>query len=190
MQPLKIVIIGDGSVGKTSLLISYTLNRFDHEYLPTIFDTYSCITSLDSQLYQLSLWDTAGQEEYDALRCLSYKNTDVFIICFSLIDPISFKNIKTKWHPELVKNYLDSTPKILVGTKLDLRNDIQTLGALAEQRRQPITFSQGHALGVEMDAYEYIECLAIKRIGVEQVFNAAIKSFLANKKEVKKCIVL
>jgi len=49
----------------------------------------------------LSLWDTAGQEDYDRLRPLSYPQTDVFLICFSVISPVSFSNVRTKWWPEV-----------------------------------------------------------------------------------------
>ena len=76
---LKIVAVGDGAVGKTSLLMSYSNNRFPRDYVPTVFDNYSREVLVDNQEVQMNLWDTAGQEHYDRLRPLAYPNTDVFL---------------------------------------------------------------------------------------------------------------
>jgi small GTP-binding protein len=100
---LKTVFIGDGAVGKTCMLISYCKNAFPEDFVPTVFDNYYAIVMVNDQQLEFGLWDTAGEEEYDQLRPLSYPGTDVFAICFSLINKTSFDNVLTKWIPEMTR---------------------------------------------------------------------------------------
>uniref|UniRef100_A0A7N5K0S5 Rac family small GTPase 2 n=1 Tax=Ailuropoda melanoleuca TaxID=9646 RepID=A0A7N5K0S5_AILME len=116
---------------------------------PHRFDNYSANVMVDSKPVNLGLWDTAGQEDYDRLRPLSYPQTDVFLICFSLVSPASYENVRAKWFPE-VRHHCPSTPIILVGTKLDLRDDKDTIERLKEKKLAPITYPQGLALAKEI----------------------------------------
>eukprot|EP00026_Physarum_polycephalum_P014326 Phypoly_transcript_14827.p1 GENE.Phypoly_transcript_14827~~Phypoly_transcript_14827.p1 ORF type:complete len:142 (+),score=8.83 Phypoly_transcript_14827:268-693(+) len=91
---------------------------------------------IEDKVYNLGLWDTAGQEEYDKMRTVSYPHTDVFVLCFSLVHPMSFDNVRNRWFPEL-KEYCPESPILLVGTKQDLVTDEATLQALAKQGLTP-----------------------------------------------------
>jgi small GTP-binding protein len=105
------------------------------------FDNYSANVMVDGKPVNLGLWDTAGQEDYDRLRPLSYPQTDVFLICFSLVSAVSFENVRTKWYKE-IRHHCPNTPIILVGTKMDLRDDKNTLEKLREKKMGPISHAQ------------------------------------------------
>ena len=96
MQTIKCVIVGDDTVGKTTLIISYTAKAFPGEGIPTAIANYSTTVTVDEKVANIDLWDTAGQDEYDRLRPMSYTQADVFLICFSLVSPASFDNVKSK----------------------------------------------------------------------------------------------
>ncbi|XP_041919778.1 rho-related GTP-binding protein RhoG-like [Alosa pseudoharengus] len=177
MQSIKCVVVGDGAVGKTCLLISYTTNAFPSEYIPTVFDNYSSQVTVDSRTISLNLWDTAGQEEYDRLRTLSYPQTNVFVICFSIASPPSYENVKHKWHPE-VTHHCPNTPILLVGTKKDLRNDPEIQKKLKDQNQTTVTLQQGQALARQIQAIKYLECSALNQDGIKEVFAEAVRAFL------------
>jgi len=177
-QDIKVMVVGDGNVGKTCLLISYTTNSFPGEYVPTVFDNYNANAIVDGVPVNLGLWDTAGSEEYNTLRPLSYPGTDVFIICFSIFSPTSFENVIKKWFPE-IRQHMDTKPPIvLVGTKLDLRNKPAALESLRANGEEPISPEMGEQMRQEIGAYKYLECSALTQEGLAVVFEEAIRVVL------------
>ena len=96
-----------------------------------VFDNYAVTVMIGGEPYTLGLFDTAGQEDYDRLRPLSYPQTDVFLVCFSVVSPSSFENVKEKWVPEIT-HHCQKTPFLLVGTQIDLRDDAATVEKLGE----------------------------------------------------------
>lgn len=191
-RPIKCVVVGDGTVGKTCMLISYTTDSFPGEYVPTVFDNYSAPMVCDGVPVSLGLWDTAGQEDYDRLRPLSYPQTDVFLICFSVVSPSSFENVTSKWCPE-IKHHCADAPILLVGTKIDLREDKETLQSLSDAGQVPVKREQGQKLANKIRAVKYLECSALTQRGLKQVFDEAVRAVLRPqpvRRRQRKCLLL
>jgi len=123
-------------------------------------------------VYNLGLWDTAGQEEYDKMRTVSYPHTDVFVLCFSLVHPMSFENVRNRWYPEL-KEYCPESPILLVGTKQDLTTDEETMRTLSRQNMAPISRDAAEDLVKELHLAGYLECSGLTQAGVKVVFDEA-----------------
>merc|ERR1719510_1207956 len=114
---------------------------------------------VDGRPVNLGLWDTAGQEDYDRLRPLSYPQTDVFLIAFSIISPNSFENVKSKWWPE-IQHHAPGVPLILVATK----------GITIVSRENADNRAS------EIGAVKYLECSALTQEGLKNVFDEAIRA--------------
>jgi len=168
---VKLVVVGDGAVGKTSLLISYAKNNFPTEYVPTVFENYTARKKRNDDTILLHLWDTAGQEEYDRLRPLSYPGADVVLLCFSTVSQASHDAIRDKWAPE-VNHYIPEVPHILVGTKIDLREAQHP--DPNSGKFEPITPEMGQAMAKQIKAAKYLEVSSKTRQGLEEVFVQAI----------------
>jgi len=139
---------------------------------------------------ELALWDTAGQEDYDRLRPLSYPDTDVILMCFSIDSPDSLENIPEKWTPE-VRHFCPNVPIILVGNKKDLRSDPNTLRELSKMKQEPVKQEEGRSMAEKIGAFNYLECSAKTKDGVRGVFETATRAALQVKKRKRqKCIVL
>ncbi|KAK0311434.1 RHO4 protein [Friedmanniomyces endolithicus] len=170
----KFVVVGDGGCGKTCLLISYSQGYFPEKYVPTVFENY--ITQVEHKQsgkgVELALWDTAGQEEYDRLRPLSYPETDLLFVCFAIDCPNSLENVLDKWYPEVL-HFCPTTPIILCGLKSDLRNKRNCIELLKTQGLTPVTQTQGKAVAQKMGAL-YMECSSKEMSGVHDIFETAI----------------
>lgn len=176
-RKLKCVLLGDGAVGKTSLLVSYTTNGYPTRYIPTAFDDFSAVVQVDEIPVRLQLCDTAGQDEFDKLRRFCYPKADVFVLCFSVVGPSSFQNISEKWMPE-IRQHCPSAPVVLVGTQCDLRGDVKVLIELARHQEKPVPTAAAGALAEKIGAVGYVECSALTQKNLKEVFDVSILSGL------------
>jgi len=168
----KLVIVGDGACGKTSLLSSFALGEFPKEYQPTVFDNFVAEIRLDEKPVQLALWDTAGQEEYERLRPMSYSQSHVILIAFAIDTPDSLENVTTKWIEEVRSICGPTIPVILVGCKVDLR----PTDSSASDKTSWVTREQGERVAQVIGARAYKECSALKIEGVDDVFETATRA--------------
>ncbi|XP_041502812.1 rho-related GTP-binding protein RhoF [Microtus oregoni] len=184
-KELKIVIVGDGGCGKTSLLMVYCQGSFPEHYAPSVFEKYTASVTVGNKEVTLNLYDTAGQEDYDRLRPLSYQNTHLVLICYDVMNPTSYDNVLIKWFPE-VTHFCRGTPVVLIGCKTDLRKDKEQLRKLRAAQLEPITYTQGLSACEQMRAALYLECSAKFRENVEDVFREAAKVALSALKKAQR----
>ncbi|KAI9192881.1 hypothetical protein LWI28_028921 [Acer negundo] len=155
---IKCVTVGDGAVGKTCMLICYTSNKFPTDYIPTVFDNFSANVAVDGSIVNLGLWDTA----------VNFMDSHTSVI---EILPLNF----TQWMPEL-RRFAPNVPIVLVGTKLDLRDDSRYL--VDQMGSNVVTSAQGEELRKQIGAAAYIECSSKTQQNVKAVFDTAIKVVL------------
>eukprot|EP01094_Clydonella_sp_ATCC50884_P020996 TRINITY_DN44_c0_g5_i2.p1 TRINITY_DN44_c0_g5~~TRINITY_DN44_c0_g5_i2.p1 ORF type:complete len:255 (-),score=123.27 TRINITY_DN44_c0_g5_i2:453-1217(-) len=141
-------------------------------YVPTVFENYTAQMQLEGMPILLHLWDTAGQEDYDRLRPLSYPGADVVLVCFCLVSSLTSEAVVEKWSPE-VKHYIPDVPQILVGTKVDLRN-AQEADPHADTF-DPISKEQGEAVAKEIGAVRYCELSAKTGEGLKEAFEQCVR---------------
>ena len=170
MRAVKCVLVGDEESGKTSLMRTYSENEFPSENIPRVFDNYSQTILVDGRPVSLILTDTNAHDDYDRLRPLSYPQTDVFLLCFPLNNPVSYDRVRSKWFPE-INCFCPDVPIVLVGTKLDLR-----AVELKENSGVAITTIQGSEMAEEICAIKYLECSALTQEGLTEVFDAVIRA--------------
>ncbi|KAJ2747152.1 GTP-binding protein Rho1 [Coemansia sp. BCRC 34301] len=189
----KLVIVGDGACGKTCLLIVFSKGTFPEAYVPTVFENYVADVEVDGKRVELALWDTAGQEDYDRLRPLSYPDSHVILICFAIDSPDSLDNVQEKWISEVL-HFCQGLPIILVGCKMDLRNDPRTIDELRKSNQTPVSYEKALEVSRIIGAKEYLECSAKTGEGVNEAFEAATRAALKAKdakgKKNSRCLVL
>jgi len=160
-------------------------------------DTYHAVVHVDGQPLTLELCDTPGQDDFDTLRPLVYPNTDVFLLCFSVVMPSTFQNVREKWIPE-IRSQSKKVPIVLVGTQSDLRADAKTLVGLRHSKEHPIQESEARKLAHSLGCETYVESSSLTQDNLKEVFDNAIMEGLRSRQErarkkgkkKKKCTIL
>ncbi|KAL9652272.1 hypothetical protein ABK040_011932 [Willaertia magna] len=161
---IKVAVVGNGVVGKTSLVISFLKEEYSKEYTPTeSSDIYHKLIEYKDKNIALELMDTSCLDVHEYLK--SSPSVDVFLLCFSVNHPQDMSEVKTNWIPEITQ-YCPNTPILLVGTKIDLRENYNYCS----------TTQDGQNLAKEIGAIDYCECSAKKGEGIRNVFDHVLET--------------
>jgi len=187
----KLVVLGGGGVGKSALTIRLVTDNFLDEYDPTIEDSYRKQVMIDDESALLDILDTAGQEEFDRLRSLSYSDTHTIMLCFSVDSRDSLEDVEAKWVGEIADN-CQGVKLVLVALKCDLRE----AGDEGPEKAVPggyIQYPEGLAVAERIKALRYLECSAKMNRGVNEAFTEAARVALSanakGKKEKSGCVI-
>ncbi|PGH28982.1 rho family, other [[Emmonsia] crescens] len=166
---------------------------------PTVFENYVHDIYVDGIHMELSLWDTAGQEEYDRLRALSYDDTQVIMLCFSVDSKDSLENIESKWMAEIAE-HCAGAKIVLVALKCDLREETDEKDGDNPEPQPPakpiVKYNQGLDVAKRVGALRYLECSAMRNRGVNEAFTEAarvaltVKPARSSDSAVDKCVIL
>ncbi|KAL4238159.1 hypothetical protein ACF0H5_002870 [Mactra antiquata] len=165
-------IVGDGLVGKTSLVKKFVHNKYTDSYVATVFDNFAGHVAVAGDKYTVSVFDTAGQRDYEGLRVFTYAQSDVVIVCYSAVDRDSYDNITEFWIPE-IRNYIKKTiPIILVATQTDL----------CTNNNDSVTAQDGEILAGKIGASMFLELSVHDVNGVECLFTNVVMNALKKRK--------
>lgn len=169
LDGIKTVLVGDGATGKTCLCRTFAHGYPCMEYIPTVFDNYTIKLNLPEEPVTLNIFDTAGQEDYDRLRPLSYPETDVMIVNFSIANENTLYNVVEKWYPE-VEHHIREVQIVLAGLQSDARDSKKAREELQARSRKPVSYTRGVEIAKEIGASAYVECSSLNNQGVVQLF--------------------
>jgi len=182
----KLVVVGGGGVGKSALTIQFIQSHFVQDYDPTIEDSYRKQCVIDDRVAHLDILDTAGQEEFSAMREQYMRTGEGFLLVFSVTDRSSYEEIP-KFHTQILRvKDKDEFPMILVGNKSDL------------EAERNVSTAEAQELGRKLKI-PYLEASAKNRINVDASFHDLVRSIRrsnevlelpVNKKKGRKCCIL
>lgn len=169
---LKVLLIGDSSVGKTSVLLRYTDKCFTPQFQTTIGVDFRLSTfQIQGKLVKLQLWDTAGQERYRRIVSSYYRGSHGLIIVYDVANRESFNNV-THWLEES-NSITDTVPKLLIGNKIDLK----------EQRK--VSTDEGKELAEQL-GMDFLETSAKNNENIEEAFIRLTNKMLEKKLVIEK----
>lgn len=164
----KVIIVGDATTGKTSIVRRFTEGSMPSEYTQTYFENSKKRIIVKNEKIDLNFFDTGGGHEFDNIRPLNYAGADLCIITFAIDDAQSLENVLDRWSPE-ISEQLAEVPIILVGTKEDQRKKVD--------KEKHVTYQQGNKIANKINAKFYLECSAKKNSGINEIFDCAGEIF-------------
>ncbi|KAK3763992.1 hypothetical protein RRG08_004357 [Elysia crispata] len=186
---LKCVVVGDGAVGKTSMLLSYATRRFPTAHVPSVFDNHAGSVKMGLRRRHMEILDTGDMTENPKIRQSLYYDADVFVVCFSVISPESLRNVEEVWLPE-IRAHAPHTPFILVGLQADLRTYTGILSQLESSGQSPVTKALGKAEAKRLGASSYLETSPLVERDTRKLINSAVRSALRSADAGPPCALL
>lgn len=172
---IQLIMIGESSVGKTSILYKYTQGFFTSQHLATVgIEYFTKEEKIDEKTLRVRIWDTAGQEQYRSLTRNFYRNSDGVVIVYDVTSKASYSKVK-EWVESVNDNTDRHTRMILVGNKIDLPREVST-----EEGQRLAT-----GLGIS-----YFETSAKENIGIDECMRFIIQDVYTSKKPKKEGISL
>ena len=167
MFDYKLVVLGSGGVGKSALTVRFVQGIFVEKYDPTIEDSYRKQVEVDGKQYMLEILDTAGTEQFSAIRDLCLKNGEGFALVYSITSHSSFKELASLRDQVLLVKDAYAVPMVLVGNKCDLEND------------REVTRDQGQNLALEWGNITFIESSAKSKINISEIFYDLVRQIVS-----------
>jgi Ras-related C3 botulinum toxin substrate 1 len=176
MKSARCVLVGGEDRDRVALILTYT-GKFPDD-IPATCDNVDRNFMVEDVQVNLQLLNTASHPDYKKLRPLSYVDTDLFILCFSLVSPSSLEAIQKEWVPE-VKEHCPNVPYILVGLLSDARDSFEKHAeAYRKKGWEPVPTAKGEEMKEAIGAQAYVECSAKREYNVKEVFDTAVKTVL------------
>jgi len=173
MPDYKIVVLGTGGVGKSAITVQFVQGIFVEKYDPTIEDSYRKPIEIDGEQFMLEILDTAGTEQFTAMRDLYMKNGQGFVLAYSIVAQSTFNDLPDLREQILRVKDLESVPMVLVGNKCDLKD------------QRVITQFQGEELAKKFSC-TFIEASAKAKINVDNIFIDLVRQITKAQGTVKK----
>jgi len=184
LREYKLVVLGSGGVGKSALTVQFVQGIFVEKYDPTIEDSYRKQVEIDGQQCMLEILDTAGTEQFTAMRDLYMKNGQGFVLVYSIIAQSTFNDLPDLRDQILRVKDKDEVPMVLVGNKADLTD------------QRVISTEQGDELAKKFGNCAFLEASAKTRTNVDLIFNTLIRQInklnpvKGDQKKKKGCLIL
>jgi small GTP-binding protein len=172
-EQVKVVVLGEAGVGKTSLLLTYFTGAFETGYVPSIADMLEQEVQVNAEgdVAVLQLWDTASTEGHFKMLPLSFPETCVFLLCYTVSDAQSFELIVERWLPLIEEHAEDDVPIVLAGLRCDLRDDEDVQQQLKEREQQFVASDDVRKLvGRCSRIVHQLECSAKCATNLSQLF--------------------
>ncbi|KAJ6235662.1 gtpase crac1b [Anaeramoeba flamelloides] len=178
MSSLKVLLVGDKSVGKRNLIITYTAHVFVGENVPMSFESCKAKVTIDKEDLDLQLTSSA------ILTSKTFPEADCVVMCFAVDSYDSFESLEVKWY-DVMKEHFPNTTLALLGTKMDLREDEERLEELELEGDSPIAWKEIEKLAKKLKIDNFYECSSKSGKGLSKFFEDIVKTTLHNKKNKK-----